>query len=207
MNSLAPGIDATSPLPPRFMTTRLPKFLMILTLLAWFGLRAGNALEVGEPIPDLTATNQEEKPVALKEMAASGYTLVYFYPKADTSGCTAQACSLRDAYEELQQRGVRIYGVSTDTVGSQLKFQEKYHLPFELLADPEGKVVDAFGVPRLKGFAARQAYLFKEGKLVWRDLKASTAKQAEDVLKVLKANEANESNNAGEAGKPAGRGR
>ncbi len=165
----------------------MKKLLMLLTLLSWFGLRAGNALEVGEAVPDVTGTNQQAKPVVLKEVAATGYTLVYFYPKADTGGCTAQACSLRDAYEELKSAGVRVFGVSTDTTESQLKFQEKYNLPFELLADPDGKVVDAFGVPRLKGYAARQAYLFKDGKLVWRDLKASTAKQAEDVLKVINA--------------------
>jgi peroxiredoxin Q/BCP len=163
----------------------MKKFLMVLTLLSWFGLRAGHALEVGEPMPDITATNQKAEPVRLKELAASGYTLVYFYPKADTSGCTAQACSLRDAYEDLKAKGVRVFGVSTDTAASQLLFQEKYKLPFELLADPEGKLVDAFGVSRLKGYAARQAYLFKDGKLIWRDLKASTAKQAEDVLEVI----------------------
>jgi peroxiredoxin Q/BCP len=93
---------------------------------------------------------------------------------------------LRDAYDQLQNRGVKIVGVSLDTVDSQKKFQEKERLPFELLSDREKKVTSAFGVPILvNSFAARQAYLFKAGKLVWMDTKASTDKQAQDVLAVL----------------------
>jgi peroxiredoxin Q/BCP len=124
--------------------------------------------------------------VNLAETAGSGYFLVYFYPKAFTPGCTAQACSLRDAYDQLQTKGIKIVGVSLDTVDSQKKFQEKEHLPFELLSDREKKVTNAFGVPILVNrFAARQAYLFKAGRLIWMDTKASTDKQAQDLLAVL----------------------
>ena len=163
--------------------------LMLASLFAFFGLRAeGEPLAIGASMPDVAGIDQDGKAVALKEAAAKGYVLVYFYPKADTPGCTAQACSLRDAYTELQEKGVRVFGVSADSPEAQHKFQEKYHLPFELIADKDGKVIDAFGVPRipLVGFAARQAYLFKDGVLVWRDLKASTKEQAADVLKVIK---------------------
>ncbi len=103
-----------------------------------------------------------------------------------TPGCTAQACSLRDAYADLQSKGVKVFGVSLDTVDSQRKFREKEHLPFVLLSDREKKVTSAFGVPLLlNSLAARQAYLFKDGKLVWMDTNASTDKQARDVLDVL----------------------
>ena len=105
-----------------------------------------------------------------------------------TPGCTAQACSLRDSYSDLQQKGVKIFGISLDTVADQKKFQEINHLPFELLSDSEKAVTSAFGVPLIKNaFATRQAYLFKDGKLVWLDTKASTDKQAQDLLTVLKS--------------------
>lgn len=142
-------------------------------------------LSQGEPLPDLEAKNQDGKEVNLSEDAAKGYTLVYFYPKADTPGCTKQACSLRDSYEALAKKGVRIYGVSMDKEPAQKAFKEKYKLPFDLIADPEGKLVDAFGVPKAMGFSKRQAFLFQDGKLVWSDTSASTDKQAEDVLNVL----------------------
>jgi thioredoxin-dependent peroxiredoxin len=124
--------------------------------------------------------------VKLAEAGAAGYLLVYFYPKADTPGCTKQACSLRDEYAKLTDKGVKIYGVSNDSVKAQKAFADKYKLPFDLLADEDGAVIKAFGVPSTMGFAKRQAFLFKDGKLVWRDLSASTAEQAADVLEFLK---------------------
>jgi peroxiredoxin Q/BCP len=143
-------------------------------------------LSLGDPIPAVKASDQDGKSVDLAEAAKSGYTLVYFYPKAMTPGCTAQACSLRDAYQDLEQKGVKIYGVSLDTVDAQKEFQSKESLPFELLSDTDHKVTAAFGVPLIKNsFATRQAYLFKDGRLVWLDTKASTGKQASDVLLVL----------------------
>jgi peroxiredoxin Q/BCP len=146
-------------------------------------------LSIGDPIPAVAAADQDGKTVNLAEAAKTGYTLVYFYPKAMTPGCTAQACSLRDAYQDLQQRGVKVYGVSLDTVDAQKEFQSKESLPFELLSDSNHEVTSAFGVPLIKNsFAARQAYLFKDGRLVWLDTKASTDKQAADVLLVLSEN-------------------
>ena len=148
--------------------------------------RTNGKLKIGDPIPAVTAEDQDENLVNLAQAGNSGYTLVHFYPKAMTPGCTAQACSLRDAYTDLQAKGVKIFGVSLDTVDSQKKFQEKEHLPFVLLSDRDKKVTSAFGVPLiLNSLATRQAYLFKNGKLVWMDTHASTDKQARDVLDVL----------------------
>jgi peroxiredoxin Q/BCP len=170
--------------------------LKVALLLCLAGLVAGawaisnqnsNAkLKIGDPVPQVAAEDQDGKIVNLAEVAGNRYFLVYFYPKSFTPGCTAQACSLRDAYEELQSKGVKVVGVSLDAVQTQKKFQDKERLPFELLSDREKKVTSAFGVPiLLNSFAARQAYLFKDGKLVWMDTKASTDKQAQDVLAVL----------------------
>lgn len=138
--------------------------------------------------PQVEAVDQDGKAVKLADLYSQGLTLVYFYPKASTPGCTAQACSLRDAYEDLTKAGIRVVGVSTDSVASQKKFADKQKLPFTLLADPNGKVLKAFGVKTIPiiGFSTRQAFLIKDGKVIWRDQKASTAEQAADVLKVVK---------------------
>src|ERR1700758_3277317 len=147
--------------------------------------QSNGTLKLGDAIPAVTAKDQNGQGVNLGQ-SGTGYTLVYFYPKAMTAGCTAQACSLRDSYTELQQKGVKIFGVSLDSVETQKKFKDEDRLPFELLSDKDKRVTSAFGVPLIKdSFATRQAYLFKDGKLVWMDTKASTDKQAQDLLAVL----------------------
>ena len=145
-------------------------------------------LAEGAALPVVSQKNQDDQTVELAESGAAGYLLVYFYPKSDTPGCTKQACSLRDSYASLTEKNVKILGVSMDTIKAQKAFQEKYKLPFDLLADADGTIVTAFGVPKTMGFAKRQAFLFKDGKLVWRDLAASTEQQAADVLKVISEN-------------------
>ena len=142
-------------------------------------------LDTGAALPAVTAKDQDGKEVKLAEAGAKGFTLVYFYPKADTPGCTKQACSIRDSFAALTDKKVTVFGASMDTVEAQKAFKDKYKLPFTLLADKEAKVADAFGVPHSMGFAKRQAFLFKDGKLVWKDLEASTDQQAADVLKEL----------------------
>ncbi len=137
------------------------------------------------PAPKSEGIDQDGHALKLEDFYKKGLTLVYFYPKADTPGCTKQACSLRDGYEKLTERGVQVVGVSRDKQASQKKFQDKYHLPFTLLADPEGKIVSDFGVGSFLGFASRQAFLIKDGMVIWRDKHASTAEQAADVLRVL----------------------
>lgn len=144
--------------------------------------QAAEPLNVGDAAPAVSALDQDGKTVSLTDVYAKGIALVYFYPKSDTPGCTAEACSLRDSFVDLQKLGVQVIGVSTDGVDAQKKFQEKHHLPFTLLADTEKKVTTAFGVPTTMGFASRQSFLIRDGKIVWRDLKASTAKQAADVM-------------------------
>ncbi|MFM1852397.1 MAG: hypothetical protein RIS54_2081 [Verrucomicrobiota bacterium] len=153
---------------------------------AWFGFAA--PLAVGEAAPAVSALTDEGTTLNLADVyAAQRYTLVYFYPKAGTSGCTAQGCSLRDAYEDLTKQGVAVIGVSTDTVEAQHKFKAQQQFPFTLLADTDEKVMNAFGVPNIPmtNLASRQAFLVKDGKVVWVDYRASTSRQAADVLRVL----------------------
>jgi peroxiredoxin Q/BCP len=106
-------------------------------------------LEVGDPAPDFAAMAiggrfGKGQVVRLKDFRGSPLVL-YFYPKDDTPGCTAQACGLRDAWSEFED-GVRIFGVSVDSAASHEKFIGKYQLPFPLLADPEKKIVADYGV-------------------------------------------------------------
>ena len=160
--------------------------LFIMGFLNWLGLTAqGEALAVGAIAPEEVSRDEQGREVRLADFYRSGVTLVYFYPKADTPGCTAQACSLRDGFEELQARGVRVVGVSADKPAAQLRFKEKFKLPFTLLADYDRVVAKAFGVRLLLGMPHRQSFLIKDGRVIWRDLHASTREQAADVLKVL----------------------
>lgn len=140
-------------------------------------------LAVGLPAPDVTQLDENGKPVKLADIyAGSDLTLVYFYPKAMTSGCTAQACSLRDAIVDLKGLGVTVIGVSHDTPEQQLAFKKKYELPFTLLADSDGKVISAFGVPTYPGgMAQRESFLVKDGRIAWRSLKARTDQHAQEV--------------------------
>jgi peroxiredoxin Q/BCP len=106
-------------------------------------------LKIGQAAPDFKATAVggkygSGKGVSLKELRGRPVVL-YFYPKDDTPGCTAQACGLRDAWTELEKRG-EIFGVSVDPVSSHEKFIKKYHLPFPLLSDPDHTIVEAYGV-------------------------------------------------------------
>jgi peroxiredoxin Q/BCP len=108
-----------------------------------------NELAAGSPAPDFSATAVggaygRGQVVRLKDLRGSPVVL-YFYPKDDTPGCTAQACGLRDAWPRFDGR-VQVFGVSTDPATSHEKFIEKYDLPFPLLADPEKKIVCDYGV-------------------------------------------------------------
>ena len=156
--------------------------------LAMFSFASANPVEPGSPAPLAAALNDSGVRVELAEMYTKNkYTLVYFYPKADTPGCTAQGCSLRDSYEKLAALGVAVIGVSTDSVQSQAAFKAKYSLPFILLADTEKAVINAFGVGTTFGFSSRQAYLIRDGKVVYADHKGSTKKQADDIMAFIAA--------------------
>src|ERR1700749_5319596 len=118
-----------------FVTSLLSAGLVSGALGASDGQR-NSKLKLGDAIPAVAAKDQNGQEVNLGE-SKTGYTLVYFYPKAMSPGCTAQACSLRDSYTELQQKGVKVFGVSLDSVEAQKEFEQKDHLPFELLSDTD----------------------------------------------------------------------
>ena len=152
---------------------------MITTLFS--NLLSADALEIGSAAPQVSVLDHTGNTIELGAELSKGTAVVFFYPKAMTPGCTAQACSLRDAWDKLQERDIEVFGVSSDTAKVQSAFRDKHQLPFTLIADTDKVVSKAFG----RGMWSRQAYIFKDGKLVWKDLKASTKNQAEDVLSAL----------------------
>jgi thioredoxin-dependent peroxiredoxin len=160
-----------------------------LALMSLFSLLLGSAqaepLKIGDSAPVVSGTTDAGTTLNLADVYKNNdYTLVWFYPRALTGGCTKQGCSLRDASAELKKKGVAVVGVSNDPIEKQKQFKETNNFPFPLLADTDRKVINAFGQVG-NGAAAREAYLInKQGKIVYRDEK-QTDKQAEMVLAFL----------------------
>tara|TARA_R110002051_G_scaffold13808_2_gene45570 strand:- start:8401 stop:8856 length:456 start_codon:yes stop_codon:yes gene_type:complete len=113
-----------------------------------------NTLKVGDKVPSFTAKDQDGKTVNLGDFKGKKL-IVFFYPKASTPGCTAEACNLRDNYALLQSKGYELLGVSADSEKRQAKFKDKYEFPFPLLADEDHTVINAFGVWGPKKFMGR----------------------------------------------------
>src|SRR3989337_2079000 len=114
-------------------------------------------LNAGDPAPTFTMTADDGTEVSTASLAGSRYVL-YFYPKDDTPGCTAQACGLRDSWSRVTGTRVELFGVSPDSVKSHGKFRAKFALPYRLLSDEGHRVAEAFGVWVEKSFAGRTYY-------------------------------------------------
>ena len=113
-----------------------------------------NTLQVGDAIPKFSAVDQDENSISLSDFKGNK-SIVFFYPRANTPGCTAEACNLRDNYKALQDRGYKLFGVSADAPKKQKNFADKYELPFILIADENKSVINAFGVWGPKKFQGR----------------------------------------------------
>lgn len=137
--------------------------------------------------------DQDENKVSLKDFRGKTVVL-YFYPRADTPACTKESCEFRDTDKQIQKAGAVILGISADTPKAQKKFQEKYHLPFTLLADTEKKVINAFGVYKEKnmygkkvmGIARTTFIIGPDGKIKHVFNKVKPEGHAEQVLEYLK---------------------
>ena len=129
-------------------------------------------LEIGMKAPDFTLSDKDGNAVSLSDFLGKKVVL-YFYPKDNTSGCTAEACSLRDNYTELRKQGYEVIGVSVDSSTSHRKFIDKYELPFPLIADTEKKLVESMGVWGEKSMYGRKymgtfrtTFLINEGGII-----------------------------------------
>jgi len=114
-----------------------------------------NMLKVGDKVPDFSAKDQDGNTINLSDYKGKKL-VVFFYPKANTPGCTAEACNLRDNYTELQDQGFELLGVSADSEKKQSNFKNKYEFPFPLLADEDHTVINTFGVWGPKKFMGRE---------------------------------------------------
>ena len=151
-------------------------------------------IEEGKPAPDFELQSDGGETVSLKDLRGKPVVL-YFYPKDDTPGCTAQACGIRDVYGEFERAGAVVLGVSPDNERSHVKFKEKYELPFTLLADTDHAVAEQYGVWGEKKYAGKSyMVVFRSTfvidadgtvKKVMHDVKPAT--HADDVLAALDA--------------------
>lgn len=158
--------------------------ILLAAAMSFFPQLNAESLKVGDAAPIISGVTDNGSTLNLGDVyKANPYTIVWFYPRALTGGCTKQGCSLRDASAELTQLGAAIVGVSTDPVEKQKEFKETNHFPFPLIADTDKKIVKAFGQSALL-MASRECYVIKDGKIVYKDT-GMTDKQADNVLTFL----------------------
>ena len=144
----------------------------------------------GDKAPDFTAKDQNGKAVSLKDFLGKKVVL-YFYPKDFTPGCTTEACNLRDNYADLKDAGMEVIGISPDDEESHKKFEEKHELPFTLLADPDKKIIDKYGVWGEKNMYGKKSmglfrttFLIDEKGIIYKIFKKpKTAIHSEEILK------------------------
>lgn len=143
-------------------------------------------LKVGDAMPETTLQG-EGGPVQLRERLGKNL-VVYFYPKDETYGCTKEACSFRDQYEDFIAAGAEVIGVSRDDASSHASFKQNHRLPFTLLSDPGGKVAEAWGVRGFAGLPGRVTFVFdRDGKCRHRfDSQIRFGKHVEDALEIVK---------------------
>ena len=147
-------------------------------------------LEPGQPAPDFIGKDQNGNTIALKDLKGKKVVL-YFYPQDDTPACTTQACNLRDNFQVLQKEGYVIIGISPDDMASHKKFEEKYRLPFPLLADPQHKIIEKYGVWGEKNLYGRKYMglhrttfvIDEKGRIIKILKKPKTKMHAEEILK------------------------
>jgi peroxiredoxin Q/BCP len=150
-------------------------------------------LDVNDKVPDITLEDENGKEVSLRDFRGKT-VILYFYPRADTPGCTKEACSFRDDYKKIQNTGVVLLGASPDTPAAQKKFQQKYRLPFTLLADADKKLCNAFGViqeksmygKKVMGVARTTFVIGPDGKIKHVFHKVKPEGHSEEVLEYLK---------------------
>ena len=149
-------------------------------------------LDVGDPAPPFTLSDQDGDPVSLDDFAGQP-VLLYFYPRDETAGCTTQARHIRDQWQDFRDRGVTVLGVSPDTVESHAAFRDNHGLPHTLLADPEHEVMEAYGAWGEKNMYGRisvgpirsSVLIGPDGRIVKRWKRVQAAKHAEQALKAI----------------------
>ena len=150
-------------------------------------------MELNKKVADFTLQTDEDKTVSLSDYAGKP-VILFFYPRADTPGCTIEACGFRDTFKKLQKAGVVVLGISRDTPKAQKKFKEKYDLPYTLLADVDEEVCNQFGVmkdknmygKKVRGIERTTFLIGPDRKLTRIFAKVKPEGHAEEVLAAVK---------------------
>jgi peroxiredoxin Q/BCP len=168
-------------------------FYIALLLLAILGYHnyatASNPLQIGDDAPGFTLNDAQGQTHYLSDYAGK-YLVLYFYPKDDTPGCTKEACHFRDDMAQLEKLGAKVVGISVDNSVSHAKFSDKYHLPFPLLSDKDGKVADNYNA--LTNFyilkiAKRYTFLINPaGKIAKMYMSVDTSKHSQQIIEDLR---------------------
>ncbi len=150
-------------------------------------------MEIGEKAPEFTSVDQNGEKIALKDFKGK-WVVLYFYPRADTPGCTVEACGFRDSFKRIEKTGAVVLGVSPDEAKAQKKFEEKYDLPFTLVADADKTICNLYGViqeknmygKKVMGVARTTFAIGPDGKIKHIFHKVKPEGHAEEVLEYLK---------------------
>jgi peroxiredoxin Q/BCP len=167
--------------------------VVILIALALMAVRAvafaGAVPKTGQAAPDFNLPDAQSQSHRLMDYSGK-WLVLYFYPKDDTPGCTKEACSFRDDLFQLDKLGAKVVGVSVDDSGSHARFAQKYHLPFPLLADKDGKVADSYGALTNLGIikiAKRYTFLIDpKGNIAKIYLSVDTSRHSQEIIDDLK---------------------
>ena len=168
--------------------------MKFFTLLEALGLSSGasaGTVKVGDKAPLFTQKMQDGTDFKLEDRKGKGWTVLFFYPKAGTPGCTKQACAFRDSVKVIRNEGAEVYGISSDTVASQKKFHEEHKLTFSLIADPKVEVINAYDVKMPVVDISKRWTFIIDDNLIIRDINDNVdpvmdAKNVADKLAKLK---------------------
>lgn len=145
--------------------------------------------KIGEIAPDFTLNNQDGNPVSLSDFHGKSNVVLFFYPKDFSPGCTAQACSFRDNYEDFTDMDAVVIGVSSDSVESHKRFLDKHLLPFTLLSDPKGKIRSLYGSTKAFGLLpGRYTFIIDKSRVIRHIFTSETnmKKHVDEALRILR---------------------
>ena len=168
----------------RFSST-IKKGVVMLSLFASMGFAHAEKVSVGQQAPLFTLHAQDGSTLDLASRQGKGWTVLYFYPKAGTPGCTTQACAFRDAIKVIRSENADVFGISTDDVEDLQKFHKEHQLTFTLLSDPDAKVTEAYGVKMPIVTVAKRWTFILDPSLVIRQID-NDVDPAMDAMRVAK---------------------
>jgi peroxiredoxin Q/BCP len=144
----------------------LKHIFMIAMVFQLFSSSSKGQLKTGDKVPAFTLQDQDGKTFDITSVLGKQPLVIYFYPKDETSVCTKEACSFRDAYEQFKEYGAKVIGISSDNVASHKSFATHHQLPFTLLSDPDNSVRKLFGVPKTFVIPGRVTYIVNKNGVI-----------------------------------------